>query len=54
MLVEYYEAMVKLIKEAPPGKIVAIGKCGLDYSILNYADKTQQLDAFMLNFELAE
>ena len=54
ILKQYFKEMDKFIENSPPGKIIAIGKCGLDYDRLDYADKTCQLEVFKFHFNLAE
>ena len=36
---KYFAEIDKFITDAPKGKVVAIGECGLDYDRLEYADK---------------
>jgi TatD DNase family protein len=40
---EYFAKLEEIIKKAKPGKIVAIGECGLDYDRFMYASKETQL-----------
>ena len=41
-LEDYFSQIEKAIQEAPPGKLVAIGECGLDYDRLSYTPKEIQ------------
>lgn len=50
----YFERIDKFIADAPPGKIVAVGECGLDYDRFEFADKESQLLAFEPHFKLTE
>ena len=54
MLDDYIERIDKFIADAPPGKIVAIGECGLDYDRFDFADKESQIAAFEPHFRLTE
>ena len=54
MLKFYFDRMEKHIVKAIPGKIVAVGECGLDYSTFYHSDRQSQRDAFELHFGLAE
>ena len=54
MLKKYFMKIERFIKNAPEGKIIAIGKCGLDYDILETSDKKSQKDAFRAHFYLAQ
>ena len=50
----YFKQYEEIIESAPPGKIVAIGRCGFDFDRLHYADKTCQQEVFEAHFDLAE
>lgn len=54
LLEEYFCRIDKFITDAPPGKIVMIGECGLDYDRFEFADRTCQLEAFEPHFRLTE
>ena len=54
MLEEYFVQIDQFIENATPGKIIAIGECGLDYDRYEFADKTCQLEAFEPHFRLTE
>ena len=54
MLDEYFVQIDQFIEQATPGKIIAIGECGLDYDRFEFADKTCQLEAFEPHFRLTE
>ena len=38
-LESYFKEIQSFIEQSQPGKIIAIGECGLDYDRLEYADK---------------
>lgn len=50
---KHVEALQTIIDGAP-GKVVAIGECGLDYDRLQFCDKETQRQGFLRQFELAE
>lgn len=54
MLEDYFTRIDQFIEQAPPGKILMIGECGLDYDRFEYADKTCQLEVFEPHFRLTE
>lgn len=54
LLDKYFDEIDRFILEAPKGKVVAIGECGLDYDRLEFADKESQHLAFEPHFKLTE